>query len=242
MLSALQKIGLTQKEAKVYLANLELGPAKIPEIAQKSRIKRTTVYVVVETLMQKGLVSYFQSKESKKFVAEDPQRLQSILKERQEALTQVMPQLAALIKGKKAKRPEVRFYQGQQGCLTLLGQTLGISNSEVLFIGSIRDIYLIITKDYDYNHYIPARLKKNIQFTALVFRDQSAAVLKSTEKEQLRQIKFLPANFYFPSSMLIFQDKIALISSAKELVGVEIASADLAEMERQKFKLMWSKL
>ena len=61
-------------------------------------------------------------------------------------------------------------------------------------------------------------------------------------KKNLREVKFLPKNFYFPSSMLIFQDKIALISSEKELVGIVIQSADLTEMEKQKFNLMWELL
>ncbi|HBH46622.1 MAG: hypothetical protein A2445_05060 [Candidatus Jacksonbacteria bacterium RIFOXYC2_FULL_44_29] len=242
MLSTLQKLGLTEKEARVYLASLELGSAKIPEIAKKSKIKRTTVYVILESLMQKGLVSYYQSKESKKFIAEEPERLQSLLKERQEALLQIMPQLSALIKGKEEKRPEVRFYLGKEGCLSIVEQTLEVKNSEILYLGSIVDIYKIVTPEYDYNHYIPARMEKNIKFTALVFADLGANKLKQDEAKFLRTIKYLPQEYFFSSSMFIFQDKIACLSSEKELIGVVIQSSDLAQMERQKFKLLWDKL
>lgn len=242
MLTTLQKLGLSPKEAEVYLANLELGPAKIPEIARKSKIKRTTVYVIIESLIEKGLVSFYQSKSTKKFVAEEPNRLKSLLKEREQALDQIMPQLTALVKRDQDKRPEVLFYQGREGCLTILEKTLEKADSEVLFIGSINDIYKITTPEYDYEHYIPTRLQKKIKFTALVFPDPDAEKLRAEEQTALRQVKFLPQDFYFGSSMFIFQDKIAMISSDKELIGVVINSADLAQMERQKFKLLWSKL
>ncbi len=242
MLGTLQKLGLTEKEAKVYLANLELGPAKIPAIAEKSGIKRTTVYVIINSLIQKGLVSFFQSKKTKKFIAEEPRKISLLLKEKQDILKKIMPELEALVKTKKEKRPEVRFYKGQQGCVNILEQSLEKPNSEVLFIGSVNDIYKVISKEYDLYHYIPTRLKKKIKFKALFFKDKEALELKKIEKKELRQIKFLPQSYFFPSSMLIFQDKIALVSSEKEFIGVMIQSPDLAEMEKQKFKLLWDKL
>ncbi len=242
MLKTLQKLGFTDKEAKVYLANLELGPSKIPAIAEKSGIKRTTVYVVVESLMQKGLVSFFKSRKTKKFVAEEPSKLSSLLKEKYIALKQIMPQLEALIKSKKENRPEVRFYRGQQGCLNVIQQSLEKPLSEVLFIGSVADIYKITTKKYDYEHYFPIRIKKKIKLKALYFKDKDSLELQINAKKNLREVKFLPKNYYFPSSMLIFQDKVALISSEKELVSIVIQSADLAEMERQKFNMLWDRL
>lgn len=242
MLKTLQKLGLTDKEAKVYLANLELGPAKIPDIAEKSDIKRTTVYVVVESLMQKGLISFFQSKKTKKFVVEDPSKLNYFLREKQESLRRIMPQLEALTKSKKENRPEIRFYKGKQGCLNVIQQSLEKPHSEVLFIGSVADIYKITTKKYDYEHYFPIRVKKKIKLKSLYFKDKDSLELQINSKKNLREVKFLPKNYYFPSSMLIFQDKIALISSEKELVSIVIQSADLAEMEKQKFNLLWDKL
>ena len=37
----LKNIGLNEKEAKIYLALLELGKSKVPEIAKKAELKRT---------------------------------------------------------------------------------------------------------------------------------------------------------------------------------------------------------
>jgi len=53
----LEKIGLSKKEAKVYLACLELSEATIGQISKKSGVKRTTVYDIVESLKEKSLIS-----------------------------------------------------------------------------------------------------------------------------------------------------------------------------------------
>ena len=53
----LKTLGLNQKEASIFLASLELGPATISDIARRSNIKRTTVYNLIEPLLQKNLVS-----------------------------------------------------------------------------------------------------------------------------------------------------------------------------------------
>ena len=46
----LTQLGLSEKEADVYLAALELGMAPASVIAKKSRIKRTTVHEILKRL------------------------------------------------------------------------------------------------------------------------------------------------------------------------------------------------
>ena len=74
----LQKIGLSEAESKVYLAALELGETNIGRLAKKSGIKRTTTYLVVDTLKEKGLLSSLKKKNKVFFYADDPRALQRI--------------------------------------------------------------------------------------------------------------------------------------------------------------------
>ena len=52
----LEKIGLTEKEAAVYLALLKLGPTTALKIARETGIKRPTVYTTLDALKGRGLV------------------------------------------------------------------------------------------------------------------------------------------------------------------------------------------
>lgn len=56
MIEKLKNLGLNEKEARVYLAALELGEASVQEIAQKSGVKRVTAHVAIEKLKTEGLL------------------------------------------------------------------------------------------------------------------------------------------------------------------------------------------
>ncbi len=52
----LSQIGLSQNEACVYFALLSIGASPVLKIARASGVKRTTVYPVLESLKEQGLV------------------------------------------------------------------------------------------------------------------------------------------------------------------------------------------
>ena len=55
----LVEIGLNEKEAKVYLASLELGQSAVQGISSRSGVNRATTYFIIEGLTAKGLISSF---------------------------------------------------------------------------------------------------------------------------------------------------------------------------------------
>ena len=89
----LEQLGLTEAESKVYLALLELGSSQAGKITSKTGIHRRTVYDSIERLIEKGLVSFISQNNIKFFESVDPQQLLEILKEKQDNLKQILPQL-----------------------------------------------------------------------------------------------------------------------------------------------------
>src|SRR3989344_2941369 len=82
----LGKIGLADKEAKVFLASLELGSSAVQEIAKRADINRATTYVIIEKMMKKGLMSSVEKGKKTYFQTEDPKRLLKLLEEQEEGL------------------------------------------------------------------------------------------------------------------------------------------------------------
>ena len=74
----LQEVGLQEKEAKVYIAMLELGRATAQDIAKKADVNRATTYFVMENLMKKGLASAIDEGPRQYFLPEDPSQLEAI--------------------------------------------------------------------------------------------------------------------------------------------------------------------
>ena len=124
--SNLKLLGLSDKEAKVYLALLELGATTVIQIAQKAGVNRPTAYVQIETLTGLGLVSSYMKGKKRFFAAEPPERLgelielkKSEIKDQQDRLQEILPELEMLFTT-SGERPIVRFFEGREGIKAIL--------------------------------------------------------------------------------------------------------------------------
>ncbi len=86
LVKQLEEFGLNDKEAKVYIATLELGQSSAADIAKKSGVHRATTYFTLESLMKMGLVSASSEEKVQTFLPEDPAQLKNILIKKQQEL------------------------------------------------------------------------------------------------------------------------------------------------------------
>ena len=115
------EFGLSDKEARTYLALLELEVAGAHEMSKKSGINRSSTYVVLEALQKCGLVNLsVENKLVRQYVAVSPEILLDQAKKRtdnqiriRELIESVMPNLKALHKDTKHK-PKVYIYEGDE--------------------------------------------------------------------------------------------------------------------------------
>jgi predicted transcriptional regulator len=117
----LQDLGLNEKEAVVYLALLSVDNSSVLSLATKTAIKRPTVYIVLESLAKKGLVSETTVGKKTHYQAEPPERLETfveqrklILDEQAKRLKDVIPQIKS-VQRESGERPIVKFFEGRQG-------------------------------------------------------------------------------------------------------------------------------
>ena len=68
----LQEIGLSDKEASVYVALLQVDNDSVLDLAKRTKINRTTIYPVLESLAKKGLISEIKIDKKVRFQAEPP--------------------------------------------------------------------------------------------------------------------------------------------------------------------------
>jgi sugar-specific transcriptional regulator TrmB len=150
MLKELQDIGLAEKEAKVYLAALEIGRATADQLAKQAKIVRPTTYVQLESLMKKGLMSTYQEGKKTYFAPESPELLRRLLLKQKDDLTakerdltSLLPDLLRQFEG-AGERPVVRFFPGKEGITAVREELLKTKdkNTYVLFsYGQLRKIY-----------------------------------------------------------------------------------------------------
>ena len=89
--SILKNYGLSQKQATVYVACLELGTGSVQKIARKARLPRSTVYEVLEGLKNNGFVSTYLKKKVRYFSAEEPGQIIKLAEQKTEMLKNALP-------------------------------------------------------------------------------------------------------------------------------------------------------
>ncbi|MEY4722995.1 MAG: hypothetical protein RLZZ324_508 [Candidatus Parcubacteria bacterium] len=75
----LETLGLSHNEAKVYIASLKAGPTTAQLLAAKSLISRPTTYLMIDGLVETGLMSSFIKGKKKYFEAATPMHLKYIV-------------------------------------------------------------------------------------------------------------------------------------------------------------------
>lgn len=244
----LKKLGLKDKEAAVFLAALELGPSPAQIIARKAKLVRATTYVVLEGLMQKGLVTEYKEGKKTLFAAEPPRQLMRLLEKQRETLDakqneieHILPELQMLMKSLGGK-PSVRYFEGLEGLRSIRREMLMYcSTGDVWYNVTPADhLYAIFPKEEV--HYIQQRIAKGIK-SMTIFATRSDAVKKEwlqIEDRELVERRFVSLRS-FPSTagMTIYRDRVAIGSFTGTVGGFVLESKGIADMLRQVFLLAW---
>ena len=80
LIKSLKNLGLNEKEARVYVALLQLGKATAYSVAKHSGLKKPTTYVILDDLIDKGIVSKVPRAKIMQYTAISPEDLFSTYK------------------------------------------------------------------------------------------------------------------------------------------------------------------
>ncbi|MEK9179711.1 MAG: helix-turn-helix domain-containing protein, partial [Patescibacteria group bacterium] len=133
---------LGDRGASVYIAALQLGNTTIDKISQKTELPRSSCYLIITELEEKGLVSRNTRGKKELIQAESPERLVDYLQREkdqaqngvQQILTE-LPQYMALYNTGKEKKPSCRYYEGFNGVKLILEDSLRAKEILVLCSG-----------------------------------------------------------------------------------------------------------
>ena len=244
LLTELKHLGLSEKEAQVYLAALELGPAPVQDISHKAKVNRATTYVMIETLSTRGLMSTFVKGKKRYYVPESPDRLLSILRiqqkeleEKEKGFEKSLPMFMALFNVEGAK-PQIRYLEGPEGIKTVreLFESMEGEWLEILPLDDIHQTKELMTPER--NAHLKSLREKRTPHKVLVTMaeyDESKIV-----DAGVGEWRFLPAKeFPIHGSIVIRNNHVFLFSYRSALLSVVIVSQEIADAVRALFHLAW---
>lgn len=236
---ALELYGLPKNEAMVYLYLLKKLEATAFETAKETGIPRTTVYTTLESLKKQGIISQFRKNNVAYFTPESPSQLMRLLKEREEILIDIMPNIRA-ITSRGMDAPVTKLYVGLDGVKTMLEDILQTVKDQ-----KIKQIYATSQPELltYLPNYFPNWLKRREDmgvFTKLILPQSVQNFLQSND---LREVRYLPEKFPFDCSVTIYGNKLAFFAfQESEPYCVSIESVAISGMFTQFFLFTWEML
>lgn len=239
----LHRLGLDGKEARFYLAALELGQAPVRVIAHRAGISRTNAYDVLGRLLRRGTVTQVErgsTKKKRKFdvVAEDPARLLGMVEEQRGIAEALLPELRSIY-SRSTVKPRVRLYEGLEGIRTVLYDTLSCRSKQLLGILSMRDL-LDVPGRAETEEYIRQRVRAGISLRVLRSREKDVGNIWQSGAAELREVRYTPPSLVFTMTTWIYDEKVAIVSSRRENFGMTIESEEFARMQENLFSVLWA--
>lgn len=233
--------GLSEKEAAVYYAALNLGPTTILKIAKATGLKRATIYGVVDDLVRQALMRVDEVGFKKVFVAESPKNLQRIAEERVASVEEVVIDLESLFK-KQGKQRVIKTYEGLSAMQSIVDRFIDETKSGEFRYG--------MGGDLGWNDIDPKRQEKYFKWreritldTRFIFQESARADLhKSKEKLLKNKVKVLPSHMKLSSDITITPRFMVIMKLSAPMSAIVIEDEEIINTYKELFLFMWGML
>lgn len=237
--TSLEAIGLSDKESAIYLATLELGEGTITRIANRTKLKRTTTYNVIQSMADEGLLSVTTRKGVQYISALSPALLMERTKRAYDGFSAVYQHLVLL--GKNAHlQPRVQFFPGIDGikhCYRQVehatGDVVGFTNYDTM----PQEVF-----DYIQQVFIPIRKKRKIPARFIVPHSVKSKRVAQLDNRNAIAHKLIPnveTSTHIEMFLMNHTDCYFLSYGEKEIYAIRIQSKTVYDMLRILFELQW---
>jgi len=237
--SLLCEMGLTEAEAKVYLALLKMGRCKSGAVIKATGLQSSTVYNALPSLVQKGLASFVHMGAMKYFRAEPPESFLLFMEEKKRRLTEKMPLLKRMEAEGKQEQKSARVFEGIRG-----------------FKSAFNDVYMTMKPGEEYCFFQMAAkeiAQKKISFFFRKWHLRRAAkginakgLAIEAAREPMKYVfnglphtKLRFVDGIFPTGMVVYKDKVLFLDFSDPPTAFQLQSSTIADSFRLFFDHKW---
>lgn len=234
---ALENLGLTNAEIKVYFALLELGSTKAGDVIRHSGLQNSVVHMTLQKLVEKGLASFIRHGKIKHYQATDPRNIIRWIDEKKLKFEQILPQL--IEKQEHVERQEAEVFEGFRGFKAMCYKFIEDADpgDEYLFFAFITPSIEVDRQVYAfYREFAEDRRRRG-----LVIRGVAHETRKSLFEElryDTKQIAFV--NFPTIQNVSICRNRIIMTPWTDKQVAYLITSHQVATNFRDYFYSIWN--
>ena len=238
LLRALEAYGLNEKQAKLYLACLKHDLATVQDLSEKSGLKRTTIYSLIESLEKLDLIHVIKKKKKTYIEAQPPEILIEALGNRKEKLERALPYFEE-IKKQPDHHPKFILYRGNEGFKNFWRDILHSSEKEWLIMTSGKEFLSFVSESYVVSRFIKEKKKRDIKSRQIISDSRYAREIVKKDKEENRESRIVSHKYPLASMEIVYGNKVAIISSCCENLLIVIESEDISRSHRSYFEMLW---
>jgi len=243
-ISLLKEVGLTEGEAKVYLALLELGASTSGPIVKKSRVSRSIIYNILEKLIEKGLVSFIIKEKTKYFQACQPNKIlgyikerEDILKKNKEKIERILPEL--ILKYSLSKNNEAQIYLGIKGIRTAY-ENLYLKlkkGDEFCFLGILAEL----SEDQEayWRKDQKRRINAGVKCRLLFNKGTPDSIIKERNKHKDCEARIMHSSIKTPAMFMTYKDITLILLQYPKAIAVEIVNQEIKDSFQEYFEEYW---
>jgi sugar-specific transcriptional regulator TrmB len=248
----LKHLDLSDGETRIYLTLLKTDALSIRELALKTGIKRTTAYLYIDQLIEKGLIIKLVKGSRKLVTATEPEKNLSILtEEKLRAAKHMQNELPDMLKTITSSispaidntEAEIKYYKGKNGVKKIYEEILK-AKEQRSFVDATKISEFFPENLALFNEALTA----NPSFKMYeIFQNSSKEKIKNylnlAGKQKNYFYKILPEGFKLTSQdIIIYNNKVSIISFTNNVSGVVLQSLDLYNNFKSLFDVMWKLL
>jgi predicted transcriptional regulator len=231
----LEEVGLGKNEAKAYLALLELGSATAGQVADKAGVHRATAYEAIELMVKKGIVSHFMKNNVRYYQATPPENLLRILKEKEEKLKGILPELALKRQFSDAKS-EANVFEGVKAFMDLYYGFL--KYKQPIYVYGLTSEVPKMLKNHLPNYH-RERISQGIPIQH-VYNHDATERIELLNSMKLTEARNLPPEFDSTVSTWICGDEVVHTVWTSNPISIQIVNKAMADAYRKYFKVLWN--
>ena len=242
----LRKIGLTDGEIRVYKALIHLGKSSTGKIMKKSGISSSKVYLILEKLIQKGLVSFVIENNVKKFQVTNPQSILDYVDKKKDEFEnikkdfeKVVPQINAILGTYEEESAQV--YKGIRGIRVAFSNLLEELNKgeEYYFFGVSKEEMSNKQVLVFFQNLHAKRIAKGIHVKGIADTILRELYSKTPIFKKMFSIRYY--DLTLPTGIVIGKNRILILIWGIENTCYELISKRAADRYREFFNKIWEK-
>lgn len=241
LISTIRKIGLDEKAAKIYLACLEIGEATIQRIAERARLRRTTIYYIVDELIERGIIFKTLRKKKTFYLAESPAKVLAKIREVISEFEEDLPNLEARNHVAHA-RPRVYYLYGVEGFKDVWDKIFSSRKKEFRIMTEGINFLDFVKEKYVVDKIIKKKKGLDIRSLQLIVDSPYARKIIAKDSAENRKSKLLPFDCRLHFTEIISEDFVAFISPRFENMILMVHNESFAKTRKNLFDVLWKAL